>query len=129
MSGKNGAAAGHIDVKLLDRTGGHMDAKSVFPGWEGLPFKGPVPNLKEADGVDKQPQVGMKVHIEYLDLSKPKDQKKYQQVCQTIANGYGQLSKEDMRFDEKKKSWRVFLRWVELFAFDPTKGNAHGYGR
>lgn len=124
-----GQAAGHIDVKLLDVTGGHIDAPSVFPGSDGLPFKGPIPNLKHDDPGHKQPQVGMKVHVETLDLSKPAQMKRYRDICQAVGNGYEQLSKEDMRYDENKKNWRVFVRWLELFTFDPTKGNEHGYSR
>ena len=137
MSGNNGSgkgkgksnAAGHIDVKLLDVTGGHIDAPPTFPGWEGLPFKGPPPTLKQGDPQSKQPTIGMKVHVETLDLAKPKDMAHYRDICQAIGNGYAQLSKEDMRYDEKVKNWRVFIRWLELVSFEPTKGNPNGYGR
>ena len=125
----NGSAAGQLSVSLLDPTGGHMDAAPTFPGWEGLPFKGPAPDLKEDDPHYVQPQVGMKVHVETLDLSKPKELKKYRELCQTVGNGYAQISKEDMRYDEDTKNWRVFIRWLELFTYDPTKGNNHGFSR
>lgn len=127
-NGKN-HAVGRVDVSLLDVSGGHINAKPTFPGWEGLPFKGPVPDLKADDPQFKQPQVGTKLHVELLDLSKAKELKQYRDICQAISNGYAQLSKEDMRYDEAKKSWRVFIRWIELFTFDPSKGNSHGYGR
>ena len=71
----------------------------------------------------------MKVHVDVLDLRKPKEMKYYREICQMIGNGYAQFSKEDMRYDEKSKSWRVFIRWLELFTFDPTKGNSDGCRR
>ncbi len=131
MSGDNGDgnAAGQLNVKLLDPTGGHIDAEPTFPGWEGLPFKGPPPDLKAGDPQFRQPQVGMKVHVEVLELSRPKDMRRYRTICQMVGNGYAQMSKEDMRYDEKAKHWRVFIRWLELFTFDPSRGNLHGYSR
>jgi hypothetical protein len=126
---KSIGGADKVDKSLLDPTGGHMDAPPVFPGWEGLPFKGPVPDIKFTDPEPKQPQVGMKVRVDLFDLSDTKDLKKYREICQMVGNGYAQISKEDLKYDEQKKCWRVFIRWMELFTFDPARGNSHGFSR
>ena len=82
-----------------------------------------------ADALLFQPAQSAQAHVETLDLSKPAQLNRYRGICQAISNGYAQLSKEDLRYDEGKKNWRVFIRWLALFAFDPSKGNAHGYSR
>lgn len=115
-------AAGSIHLSLLDPTGGHMDDEPVLPGYDGLPFKGPVMPRKETDPLE----VGTKVHIDILELSKKADLEQYKQICQLVGNGYAQISREDLQYDDKLKNWRVFIRWFEVFTYDPRKGKAHG---
>ena len=113
-----------IDPVLVDPTG-QLDARPVLPGYEGVPYRGKIPNLSHSDAEKLQPEVHYKVHIDILDLSKDPDMKRYRELCQAIANGFGQLSKEDMQYDPQKKSWRVFVRWLELFSTMP-KGATNG---
>lgn len=120
---------GSIHPQLLDPTGGQMDAKPVLPGYEGVPFRGPIPNLKDTDPYHKQPQVSAKVHIEILDLTKPDHLERYEKVSQMVANGFAKMSQERIEYDPDKKNWRVFVRWLELFAYDPSKGHNHGRTR
>lgn len=114
-----------IDPQLVNPTG-QLHEKISLPGWEGIPFRGPVPDLKETDPQRKQPVMAQKVHIELLDLSDKKQLARYRTICQVVANGYGQISKEDMQYDPKKKNWRVFVRWLEIFT---AMGKGAGNGR
>jgi hypothetical protein len=127
MSDGNGKRkwSSEIDPVLVDPTG-NMHKGITMPGWDGIPFRGPIPDLKENDS--KQPAQHQKVHVEVLELWKPKDMARYREVCQVVANGYGLISKEDMRYDEDKKSWRVFVRWLELFT-TMEKGTVNGRDR
>jgi hypothetical protein len=99
-----------------------MDAPPILPGFQGVPYRGMIPDLKTEDPDHIQPQIGQKVHIEVLDLSKDPDLERYRIVSQMVANGFAVISKEDVRFVEESKNWRVFIRWLELFAYDPSKG-------
>ena len=103
-----------IPPELLDPTG-VMDGKAILPGHDGLPFRGPVPHLKEDDPDFRQPQIGMRMHVRVFDLSESKDMLYYEQVWQLVANGFATISNEDKQYDESKKNWRIFLRWVDLF--------------
>jgi len=114
-----------IAPELVDPTG-NMHKGITMPGWDGIPFRGPVPDLKEGD--PKQPVQHQKVHIEILCLWIDKDMKRYNEICQVVANGFAMISKEDMRYDEKKKNWRVFIRWLELFT-TMEKGTDNGRNR
>lgn len=124
--GNNGNGKGNwssIDPQLIDPTG-QLHEGVTMPGWDGLPFKGPVPDLKESDV--RQPEVAMKVHVEIFELWNKKHLKRYREICQVIANGFGQISKEDMQYDARNKGWRVLIRWVELFTA-MRRGNSHGH--
>ena len=126
MSGTNGKKwSSTLDPVLVDPTG-NLHSGITMPGWDGLPFRGTIPDLK--DGDPKQPVQHQKVHIEILCLWVENDMKKYREICQVVANGYGLISKEDARYDEQKKNWRVFIRWLELFTA-MEKGTDNGRNR
>jgi hypothetical protein len=120
---------GTLDPKLLDPSGGQVDQPAVLPGYEGVPFRGPIPNVKESDPFYRQPQIGSKVHIEILDLSNDEHLERYSKVSQMVANGFAKMSQERIEYDPDKKNWRVFVRWLEMYAYDPTKGNNYGRNR
>ena len=126
--GRNGKQHqwGTLDPKLLDPTGGQVHEAPILPGYDGVPFRGQIPNVKTTDPEYRQPQVGSVVHIEILDLTKDEHLKRYSEVCQMIANGFGKISQERIEFDNKKNNWIVFIRWLEMFAYDPSKGSNHG---
>ena len=129
--GRNGGSGtkrwGKLDPRLLDPSGGQVDEPPIMPGYEGVPFRGSsIPHVKETDPYHMQPQIGSKVHVEILDLSDEKQLERYQKVCQMIANAFGKISQERIEYDDKKKNWRVFIRWLEMFAYDPKKGNDYG---
>jgi hypothetical protein len=84
-----------------------------------LPFRGAIPALKEDDPPERRPQVGSQVRVDLLVLSDPKDLAYYQEIWQVVANGYGQISCEERRYDEDLKSWRVMVRWFLSYAYVP----------
>ncbi len=119
--GGNGKASwGNFPQVLLDPTGGRAEQPPVLPGWNGRPFRGPVPHLKEDDPEHRQPQEAAKVHVDILDLSILKHRETYQKISQMVANGFALISFEERKYDPKKKNWRVLIRWFELFAYMPA---------
>ena len=123
----NGAArwgSAAIDPVLVDPTG-QLNKKSILPGFEGTPYRGHIPDLRHDDPQRIKPELHYQVHIDVLDLSKEPDMKRYHDACQMIANGFAQLSKEDLQYDPAKKNWRVFMRWLEFFSAT-AKGTIHG---
>ncbi len=107
-----------------------MAEKPVLPGWHGMPFRGPVPHLKEDDPEHRQPQEGSQLHVDVLDLSKPAQLARYAEIGQMVVNGFAIISYEDREYDKVVKNWRVLIRWFELFAYvpDAVAGGAM-YGR
>jgi len=110
-----------LDPQLVDPYGMH-GKESILPGFDGLPFRGRVPNLKETDRV--QPQVAAQVHVHVLDLSKSEDMKLYRKICQVVGNGMGQISFEKHEYDEDIKNWRVFIRWMLNYAHMPSESGS-----
>jgi hypothetical protein len=110
------AARRVIDGKLLDPN--RMRGKGfTLPGFDGLPFRGAVPDLKDSDV--KQPTIGYETFVEILDLSIPEQLQHYEDVWQLISNSYAILSAEEKHYDEGTKNWRVFIRWALTYAFVP----------
>ena len=107
-----------IPTDLLDPTG-TRDQPSILPGFQGLPFRGRVPNLKTDDPEYKQPQVASRIFVRVFDLSKPKDLEYYEKVSQLVGNGFAVISIEDKVFDEKLHNWRVLLRWMVQYSYVP----------
>lgn len=105
-----------IPPALLDPHG-ILHAPGVFPGANGVPFRGPTPNLKESDA--NQPTIGAQSVVDILDLGDPKDLKRYTEIWQVLTNGLAVLSEELKEYDKDTKSWRVFLRWGYQFSYLP----------
>lgn len=113
-----------IDPRLLDPHG-VLSLPNVFPGFNNVPFRGPVPALKENDPEHKQPQVGVQAHAAVLVTTNPEDMKRYEEIMQVIGNGYGQLGAEERQYDDSIKGWRIFIRWWALYSYVP-KGRPNG---
>jgi hypothetical protein len=107
-----------IDGMLLDPFRVH-GKPFTLPGYDGLPFRGPRPDLKENDSEERLPQPGMQVSVNVLDLSKPEDLEYYGRISQLVANGYAQISFEERKFVEEKKGWLVLVRWFMLYSCLP----------
>lgn len=116
-----------IDSVLLDPSAGQRNNPPVFPGYEGIPFRGAVPDLKQDDPQHAQPQIGAKVRIDVLDMADNEDRNRLAAIGQLAANGYAVVSKEDIKYDPDTKNWRVFIRWAELYAYNPVRGHQNGH--
>lgn len=111
-----------IEGKLIDPSNGQRDMPAVFPGAEGLPFRGHIPDVKADDPEHLQPKQGCRVHVEILELDKEADRKRMANVYTLVANGTAVISAEEREYDPEIKSWRVLLRWADLFMYNPIKG-------
>ena len=97
-----------------------------LPGWDGMPYYGTPGMFKAKDPEKMQPRQGMRTHVDIYNLSVPDEKKQYEEVIQIIANGYGMLSKEDLQYDRAEKIWRVYIRWAEVFAYNPQETGKDG---
>lgn len=100
-----------ISPALLDPTNTHQ-APPVLPGIDGIPYRGKAIDRKETDAPLEQHR---QVHIDILDLGKPEDLKRYEQISQLHANSFGQISFEERQFLPDAKKWIVLIRWWEEY--------------
>ncbi len=113
------AARRKIDKKLLDPYDS-MERENVWPGRDGLPFRGKsVPSIKDDD--ELQPSRATKAHVDVFNLADQEDLIAYEKVMQVIANGFGALGAEERVYDNDVKNWRIFVRWWELYFHMPKK--------
>lgn len=113
-----------LDTRLLGTQGGTK--QSVLPGHNGIPFRGPVPFIKEEDDEAKQPKVGYEVRVDIFELRDDEDRKYYSQVWQLASSGFAIISSEEKVYDEDVKNWRIFLRWALTFTYMPDDGVTNG---
>jgi hypothetical protein len=79
-----------------------------------------IPNIKEGDSV--QPEFKGNAKIAVLDLSDPEDLVKYEGIWEKLAAKEAVLGSEDKQYDEDIKSWRVLIRYSEVwFQMPETK--------
>ena len=112
------ARADGLDQRLIDPFRLHRQSVTL-PGIDGIPFRGPTPDLKEDDSERKRPQLGEKVGLRQLNLADPADMEEYRRIAQMVGNGYAQISFEERVYDASIMSWRVLIRWMEHYYFVP----------
>lgn len=91
--------------------------------FEGLPFKGDVPSLKESDPDYLRPKLQETVHIKVFDTAVPEDMcamEKVMQETRTIPPTV-RIYERDKQFIEITGSWRIFMTWTELYYAMPDK--------
>lgn len=89
-----------------------------FPGYEGIPYRGPVPQLANNDAV--KPETVQDAKIKVLDTSKADDLQEYERICDNIAKGISLMSMEKVQWVEDTKSWMILIRYIELYAEMPN---------
>lgn len=104
-----------IDPRLIDPSG-TLDAPVIMPGVDGMPFRGRnIPDIKENDPAKKRPQEAVKAHVDILVLNDTKQVERYKHILQVVANGFGIMGSEDRQYDPEAKTWRVLVRWWEVY--------------
>lgn len=87
--------------------------------YNGLPYVGRPLNLKDKDTEDRLPTLTHKAHVRVFDLDDETDLKDYTEIWNSIMKGHALLGKEEMRYDEVKKNWRIFVRWTDEYYTEP----------
>jgi len=85
------------------------------PQFEGLPFRGAAPDLKNTDPSHMQPKICYEVHVRQFDLKNEKHLEEYENIFQQVAEGSVTVSFEERVYDDDIKSWRVLLRYYDQF--------------
>ena len=80
-----------------------------------------VPNVKEDDPPHKKPQEVMDVHARIFDTSSEDDLKAYSSITDMVGKGTAMISKEEIHWSDKRDTFVIFLRWVELFLEAPSR--------
>lgn len=87
--------------------------------FEDRPYFGPRLDLKKEDPVKNLPRMRSKAHIHQFDLTNQEHMEKYESICQAIFDGNARLSFEERVYDADIKSWRVLIRWAEIYMGAP----------
>jgi hypothetical protein len=107
-----------IPAGLLDPDG-VMGKPYVYPGFQGKPFRGPIPDLKKNDPA--QPTTGMEGHAFVFDLSNAEHLAYYEKIFHMAYNGRAVIGIDRVDFDPKTGAYRAFVRWAFLFTHMKTQ--------
>lgn len=113
----------HIPDELVDPDN-VKDQPYRFPGHEGHPFRGDVPDLKKTDRA--QPQVGREGHAFVFDLSNAEHLDYYSKIFDMAYNGRVQIGVDRTDFDPKSGKYTAFVRWAFIFTYMKKKVGAMG---
>ena len=109
----------NIPPSLVDPSEGQRNRDPVYPGIDGIPYRGDPYDRKENDPDHLQPKQGARVHVEILEMNKPEDRQRMEDIYSMFCNGSAVISAEERQWDEEIKSWRVFIRWADLYLYNP----------
>jgi hypothetical protein len=94
-------------------------------GVDGYPFRGQKPPMLREDEYEQRvvkvgdPKNGI------FDVNNPDDNRRYLQVLDRIVNGWAEMiSPREIRYCDERKTWLVYLEWVEWFMEDGTPAAA-----
>ena len=74
---------------------------------------------KEDDPEHLQPQQGARVHVEILNMDDEDDLKRMEDIYSMVCNGTAIISSEEKEWMPDKQTWRVFIRWADLYLYNP----------
>ena len=89
--------------------------------FEGLPFRGSPGNFKHDDPEHMQPQLSYEGNVKQFNLNDEKDMKDYNLLCQAVCDGSVMISFEDKIYDSEIKSWRILVRYANMFYKGPSQ--------
>jgi len=94
----------------------------MWPRYQGIPFRGAVPDVKKGDKV-LPVRVG-DVHVDIFELWDDEQRQAYADICSRFSKEQTncQLSMEKWIEVEAHNSWKVMVRWIEWFAEMPKEG-------
>lgn len=91
----------------------------------GLPYEGPVPDLKNDDPDWKQPQYRRRVQVEILNLNDTVDMGRYREISQKVGDSLAVISYEERVFTDSVA--KVLIRWFEPYYAAPTSEPVTGH--
>jgi hypothetical protein len=99
--------------------GGDQPTQIVFPGFDGIPYRGRgVPNLRNDD--IKQPEEVWDGRAKVFDFSKEEDVIDYNRIVDNVAKGIYILCVEHHHWSPKTDNIKIYARWAERFAEPPN---------
>jgi len=100
--------------------------ESIRHHLDGIPFVGPIPDLKKDDSEAKQPQLFSTAFVRQFDLTKDEHLEEYTAIAQKVTEGYAEISFDERIYDNDIKSWRVLIRWMEYKYVNPKERKIDG---
>jgi hypothetical protein len=83
-----------------------------------------IPDVKDGDSPRARPREVSDGKARTFTLSDPEQLQAYNNVLDLIAKGRGMVWFEKVEWSEKRDSYVVFLKWIELFMEAPRRRGA-----
>jgi hypothetical protein len=87
--------------------------------YKGLPYEGPVLNLKNDDPEHMKPRLVATVTVDTFLMDNKEDVKKYKAHMEDVGRGWAQVSLEDVQWIPSRETWKIFLRLMHQKFIEP----------
>jgi hypothetical protein len=93
--------------------------------WPGTPLGFPLrgvaqPPLMRKEEIARQTKHVLDFHCQIFDLTKPEDQKAYQEVRDRAGNGWYHVTDKQIKWKEDATAPTIYLEWVQIYGELPT---------
>lgn len=95
--------------------------KVIHGTYNGLPYEGPPIYLKDEDAPVRRPRMQATAKARVFHFDNENDRLEYNNIIQLMADGRNMKSVEDIRYNEARGSFDVFLRWLEMKYIAPEE--------
>lgn len=85
----------------------------MFPGYEGLPFRGNTVPILRQEELETKLQVVGDGHARSFNFNKPEDVAEYNRIIDNVAKGIYEISMEKVDWSERENAYVSFVRWVQ----------------
>ena len=107
----------NITPSFFDNTG-------VIKGtFNGLPYEGPALRLKDDDAPKLQPRLKGTCKARVFHMDAIGDSEEYNRIVQLMADGHALQSIQDIKYNEARGNFDIFLRWLEFKYVAPEAMN------
>lgn len=100
---------------MSDDTPSLFESGNVIKGsYNGLPYEGPPLTLKDSDAPKLKPRLKGTCKAKVFKMDSVGDVEEYNRIIQTMADGLSLQSIQEVKYNETRGSFDIFLRWLEF---------------
>ena len=102
------------DLEEKDMPSFFEPTKVIKGTYNGLPYEGPPLTLKDEDAPKLKPRLKGTCIAKVFKMDSVGDEREYNRIIQLMADGRALQSVQEIKYNESRGSYDIFLRWLEF---------------